>query len=171
MNQPTLYLMMGFPGAGKTTAAKIIAELTNATHLWADHIRRERIKNPTYSHSENQALYKNLNQETAAMLKKGQSVVFDTNFNFYRDREHLRTIASNCNAQCKLIWIQTPKPIAKSRAVDEPHLHKTRVLGAMPEDQFLRLSNQLETPKDNEKVIVLDGTKLTPKYIVEKLEI
>jgi predicted kinase len=157
--------MMGYPGSGKTIASKIIAKNTNAVHLWADHIRREKIGEPTYSISENRSLYSELNEKTAELLKQGISVVFDTNFNFYKDRQRLRKIAAQYSATCQLIWVQTPKKLAKTRAVDEAHLHQSRILGAMPEAQFSRLAKNLEPPQESESFIALDGTKLTPAYI------
>ena len=33
MQKPTLFMMFGYPGAGKTTTAEIINELTGAEHL------------------------------------------------------------------------------------------------------------------------------------------
>lgn len=163
--------MMGYPGSGKTTASKIIAEITNATHLWADQVRREHIQNPTYSSTENSELYKELNRQTGKLLSQGQSVVFDTNFNFYHDREHLREIADQHNADCKLVWIQVPKATAKTRSVDEAHLHSTRVLGAMPESQFDRLSRSLQLPKEDENPVIFDGTKLTKEYVAQQLKL
>ena len=85
--KPTLYLMLGYPGAGKTTTSKVIHALSGAVHLWADQIRRERFGAPTYSHEENLELYDYLNELTSELLRTGQSVIFDTNFNFYKDRE------------------------------------------------------------------------------------
>ncbi len=167
----TLYLLMGFPGSGKTTASKLIAELTGATHLWADQIRREQIIHPTYSSKENRILYESLNKITAQLLHRNQSVVFDTNFNFYHDRQNLRKIAAQNNAQCVLIWVQVPQPLAKQRAVDESHLHTTRVLGAMPEDQFARLAQNLQPPRPDEQPIIFDGTKLTRSYVAAQLKL
>lgn len=165
----TLYLMLGYPGAGKTTTAKIIHELTGAVHLWADQIRRERFETPTYSHHENIELYKHLNQLTEELLAAGNSVVFDTNFNFYKDRQHLRDIAATHGADSKLIWITTKRDTAKMRATENARKQTTRVLGDMPPEDFDRMAKNLEPPHDNEAYTAIDGTKVTADYIREQL--
>ena len=169
MNQPTLYLMLGYPGSGKTTTSKVIHELTGAVHLWADAVRRESIGNPTYSHEENLKLYEYLNNVTEQLLEAGQSVIFDTNFNFYRDREHLRQIAKKHGAKSVLLWVTTPKELAKKRATADAHTQHTRVLGNMPEETFERVSKNLEEPREDESAIEVDGTKVTRQYVAALL--
>ncbi len=170
MAKPTLYLMLGYPGAGKTTTAKVIHELTGAVHLWADQIRRERFEKPTYSHQENLQLYKYLNELTAELLRTGQSVIFDTNFNFYKDRQRLRQIAKKHSAKIRLLWIKTSKEIAKERATDNAHAQHTRVLGNMQLKDFERMTANLEPPHDNERYIDVDGTRVTREYISSLLQ-
>lgn len=165
MQKPVLYLMLGYPGAGKTTTAKTIHELTGAVHLWADHERRERYTNPTHSHQENLDLYNYLNDVTAELLAEGKSVVFDTNFNFHKDRERLRAIAAKHGAACHLVWVTTPKSLAKERATLQSHSQSTRVFGNMPTEDFERISRNLEAPKPDEPAIKVDGTKVSPDYI------
>ncbi len=171
MSQPTLYLMLGYPGSGKTTASKAIAKVAHAVHLWADHERRLKFKAPTYGHQENLRLYDDLNHKTKVLLTEGKSVVFDTNFNFYKDRQHLRKIAKDCGAETKLIWVKTDKKIAKQRATEDAHLQETRVLGNMPPEEFDRMSGNMEKPRGGEKYIELDGTKITKSYVADKLDI
>ncbi len=163
--KPVLYLMLGYPGAGKTTTAKVIAQITGAEHLWADQERRRKFDVPSYTHGENLKLYKELNLFADKMLAEGKSVIFDTNFNFHKDREHLREIATRHGADTKLIWVTTPKDIARNRATKNAHLQKTRVLGNMPAHSFERMSNNLQPPQNNEKYIRVDGTKVSEAYI------
>lgn len=171
MSQPTLYLMLGFPGAGKTTAAKIIHQLTGAVHLWADQERWHKYGAPSYSHAENLELYDDLNKKAERLLREGNSVVYDTNFNFYKDRELLRSIAAKYDAQTKLIWVTTDKATAKHRATENAHLQGTRVLGNMPPENFDRMSHNLQPPQENEAYTELDGTKMTPRYVADQLGI
>jgi predicted kinase len=167
--QQTLFLMLGYPGAGKTTTAEQIAHLTGATHLWADRVRRERFGTPTYTHQENLELYDHLNEVAAELLNAGNSVVYDTNFNFYKDRERLRRVATQHGAQTVLVWVQTPRELAETRATQAKPDERTRVLGKIPPDTFRRMANNLEPPHDDELTLKIDGTKVTANYIRQKL--
>jgi len=166
---PTLYLMVGYPGSGKTTTAKVIHELTGAEHIWADHERKARFGTPTHSKAESRILYDHLNAKIDDLLAEGKSVIFDTNFNFYKDREHMREIAAKNGARAVLIWVQTPREIAFERASIDVHKQETRVLGDMPRSEFDRMTSNLQPPAEDEKPVILDGTKITPEYVAEKL--
>lgn len=170
MKPQRLFLMLGFPGAGKTTVSKMIEELTGAVHLWADHERRKRFGEPTYGHEENLKLYTDMNTMTDALLADGKNVIFDTAFNFYKDREHLRQIAAKHGAHTILIWVRTPKELARERATKDAHLQHTRMLGNMhPTEHFERLSNNLEPPREGEHVIEFDGTHVTPAMVADAI--
>lgn len=166
---PTLYLMVGYPGSGKTTTAKIIHELTGAEHIWADHERKKMFGMPTHSREESDKLYDALNLRAENLLAEGKSVVFDTNFNYMKDREHMRTIAARQHATTRLLWVITPKDIALHRATLQSAGKETRLFGNMAEEVFERMTHQLEPPADNENPLVLDGTQITSEYIKQKL--
>ena len=167
---PTLYLMLGYPGSGKTTTSKAIHRLTGAVHLWADHERWQRFERPTYSHQENLELYADLNKRTDELLGEGKSVIFDTNFNFYKDRQKMRDLAARHNAGVKLLWVTTPRPIARQRATENAHAQDTRVLGDMPAEQFDRMAGNLQPPRADEAPIEVDGTRIADDYISQLLE-
>lgn len=165
----TLYLMLGYPGAGKTTTAQVIHELTGAVHLWADRERRDIYGAPTYSHEENLQLYEQLNREAEQLLRDGKSVIYDTNFKYARDRERLRRIAARTSTQTVLVWVVVPKEIAEQRATDGAGQQQTRILGDMPAATFNHLADHIETPDSSEYVVQLDGTRINPDYVRREL--
>lgn len=167
--KPTLYIFVGCPGAGKTTLAKYICEQTGAVHLWADQERQKMFTYPTHSEEESQQLYKALDIRTEDLLKEGKSVVFDTNFNYFHDRELMRSIAEKYNAELKLIWVTTPKEIAKPRALHHTHRDHNGYMVTMTEAEFNHLCDHLEPPSEQEHPIKIDGNIFNEEDITQKL--
>ncbi len=161
--------MLGYPGAGKTTTAKIIHRLTGAVHLWGDRERRQKFGEPTYTHQENLSLYNELNKVAENLLAEGKDVIFDTNFNFYKDRQHLRDIAKKQGARTIILWLTTSKELAKERATDNAHMQDTRILGNMPVEAFERMSHNLEPPQRDEIYVEVSGTNVSEQSVKEML--
>lgn len=161
--------MVGYPGSGKTTTSKIIHTLTGAEHLWADHERMRMFPHPTHNHEENIKLYAALNARTRELLSQGKSVIFDTNFNFYKDRKKLRVIAAREGAKTIVIWVQTPKDLARERATQLSHGKETRVWGNMPPERFERIARNLQEPHPSEHALILDGRDVDPTAVAQAL--
>lgn len=165
-----LFLFVGYPGAGKTTVAQKLSEQTNAVHIWADHERQKMFSQPKHSKQEHGALYDYLNDKTDRLLAQGQSVIFDTNFNFKKDRNYLKSIAAKYQARTIIIWVTTPKELARQRAVKDSHGKETRLYGNMPLKDFERIAGNLQLPDKSENFIKIDGTKLADSDIARILE-
>jgi predicted kinase len=168
--KPTLYLFVGYPGAGKTHVAKLIEDRTGAEHLWADCIRQERFPNPTHSRAESKQLYDELNAITAQLLSEGKSVIFDTNFNFYDDRQLLRHIAADNDAKTMLIWVNTPKATSYQRAV-HGKVSRNGYAVNITETDFERMAGNLQPPHADEHAVAIDGTQLDPPTVYRALGI
>jgi len=168
MKRHTLYLFVGYPGAGKTRVSRIIAETNGAVHLWADTERHKMFPNPTHSLEESQQLYDHLNAVTEDLLAQGKSVVFDTNFNFHADREKLRAIAERQGAEMIILWIATPVEVAKKRAVGTRLLRNGYTM-SMSEEQFDAIAAKLEPPTKDENFIKIDGTEIDREKIIRLL--
>lgn len=166
MQSPVLYLFVGYPGSGKTTAAQTLASATGAMHLWADKERHARFDAPTHSEAESKELYDALNAQTAALLRAGRSVIFDTNFNHQADRDKLRAIAREAGADIRLLWIQTPLSVAKDRAVHSGQA-RNGYGSAMSADQFDAIAAKLEAPGDDEQPICISGNPLDQQALLE----
>ncbi len=164
-------MLVGYPGSGKTTTSQIIHELTGAVHIWADYERRAMFGAPTHKYEESRALYDHLNQTTDMLLSDSQSVIFDTNFNFRKDRDLLRSIATAYHAETVLIWIKVDKEITRSRALSNTHAVNNQYADTMTAKDFDRITKHLEEPEADEHPIVLNGTQITTRYVAKALGI
>lgn len=160
--------MLGYPGAGKTTIAKIIAKETGAIHLWADGERHKMFDQPAHSHEENLKLYAHMNSEANKLLGEGKSVVFDTSFNLRKDRDHLRNIAAQQSADAIVIWVTTGRQLSHDRAVHSP-INRNGYIEGMDQQQFDSIADKLETPQKDEKVLKIDGAKLDEQALIRLL--
>lgn len=170
MNGLRLYLFIGAPGAGKTQVANLINKLTGAEHLWADVERHRIFGQPTHSLEESDELYRRLNDEADRLLGEGKNVIFDTNFNYYADRQLMRDIAAKRGAETVIIWVTTPEAIARSRAVYPPTMRNGYMQG-MSDQEFNDIVAKLEPPTADEKVIKIDGTKIDEAEIKRLLSL
>jgi predicted kinase len=170
VKQPTLYLMMGLPGAGKTTAAKVIESLTGAIRLSSDEQRLKLWPEPAFSEEEHQKLYDYLDKKTELLLKEGKSVIYDANLNRKIHRQQKYDIVQRTDARCVLCLIKTDEQLAYQRAVIEADGQETRVFGNLDAPVFNRLKDEIEWPH-GESYVELDGTKITPEYVTEILQL
>jgi predicted kinase len=168
MSKPTLYIFIGYPGAGKTTAAQVIAEATGAVHLWADDERHKLFPNPTHSQQESHELYRRLNKKAEELLNSGQSVLYDTNFNFKADRQLMHDMAERHGAQTLILWLDTAVQVARDRAVGE-HTLRNNYTNTMSNEQFETIVSKLEPPEENEKVLKIDDNKLNITALINQI--
>ncbi len=160
--------MLGYPGAGKTTAARAIHELTGAEHVSSDKTRLELFKEPTFSPEEHEKLYSSLDEQTERLLGAGKDVVYDANLNRRQHRQEKYDICKRTGAQPVLVWVRTPKELAKQRAVD-PNRHLLVPHDETAEQMFERIASIIEEPSADEPYTALDGTNITPDYLKNTL--
>lgn len=166
--KPTLHLLMGLPGSGKTTLGKELESITNAVYLSSDEYRVVLFKKPSFSQEEHDVLYATLDHNVEHLLKAGYSVIYDANLNRRHHRQEKYDLANKLGVSVKLWVVEVPLSIAKTRRVSE---QDPRLLpeGESSEKMFDRIADVIEQPDGTEHPIVVDGTRISEEYITTLL--
>lgn len=114
MSTPTLVVVCGLPGTGKTTVAEEIAERRDAALLRTDVVRTDLFPDPDYTDAEAEAVYAELFDRAAAALADGD-VVLDATFRTEAFREGARVVAADVGAEFLLVSVECADATVRRR--------------------------------------------------------
>ena len=105
MNRPSLILLVGIPGSGKTTyAEKYIEENPNTVYLSSDKIRKE-LWGDEATQGDNNEVFSLMQSRAITALNNGQSVVYDATNVTRKDRSYIITLCPKfAKIECHIIW-------------------------------------------------------------------
>ncbi len=125
--RPSLLLMTGLPGSGKTWLARQLARKIPAIHIRSD-VERKRlgglaelgwsgsgVGEGLYSEQQNTSLYQHLTECASHVLNGGFSVIVDATFLRRADRARLQSLAVEVGLQPLLIQCQAPPEVLRAR--------------------------------------------------------
>src|SRR3989344_5724480 len=106
MARSGLTLVIGLPGVGKSTVARLLAEKIGGAVLNSDVTRRELFQNKReYSSKETQAVIKETEKRVTKFLKGGKSVILDALFTKQEPRDYYRKLAESLNADFEIVLV------------------------------------------------------------------
>ena len=112
----TLTLVIGLPGVGKSTVARLLAEKTRTVTLTSDTIRRELFPNKRdYSSKETQAVIKETEKRARNFLKEGKNVILDALFTKQKPRDYYKKFAESLGANFKIVLVTTKEEVIQER--------------------------------------------------------
>jgi predicted kinase len=158
LTRPTLIMLYGFPGAGKSFFGRQLADEIGAAHVQGDRIRYELFEQPRYDRQENEIISHLMDYMSEEFLRSGISVVYDTNAARLSQRRSLRDMARKMKGQHVLIWLQIDVESAFTRVVKRDR-RKADDRYAMPLDRttFEQIIGQMQNPTQTEDYIVISG--------------
>lgn len=110
-----IVLICGLPGVGKTSLARELAVLLNATVLSTDKIRKELIPRPTYSRKERKMIYGVLLLMAKYLHEARVNCILDATFNQKRSRDKVKKVLKLSENQIVTIECVCPKQIVLER--------------------------------------------------------
>ncbi|NIP62400.1 MAG: AAA family ATPase [Nitrosopumilaceae archaeon] len=160
-------MVTGLPGTGKTSLAKEISLLTDASFLSSDKVRKELFKKPTYDSKEKDLVYRALFLLAKYIHATGKNCVIDASFFKEKLRKRAASILNSEKSQLKIIECACPDNVAIKRI-------KSRKAGYSDADEsvFYKIKNEYEPI--SEKHITIDTSQKSPadcaKQAIAQLE-
>ncbi len=110
-----LVIICGLPGVGKTTVAKNLAPLIDASILSTDKIRKEFISNPTYQREERALIYDVMILLAKYLHQAGRNCILDATFNKEYSRNQVKNMLKISDDQFFIVECTCPEKIIFSR--------------------------------------------------------
>ncbi len=152
-----IIIMVGLPGSGKSTAAKLIAKKMNGVVLRSDEIRKELFALPSYSDEETAAVYQAL-FDRAKIDCADSHVILDATFSQRRHRSAAVKMAESLAVPLSFVLTVAPEALVRQRialresdasdAKFEQYLEKKAAFEPLREEHF-----RIDTAEDIESQI------------------
>ena len=111
---PTVVIVFGLPGTGKSYFASRLAGLTNAAYINSDRLRKELLATRTYSDKEKEIVYREILEKTKRAINENTNVVLDATFYKNDIRNRLLEEIKN-SAEISFIEIRANEDIIMQR--------------------------------------------------------
>jgi predicted kinase len=163
LNRPTLILLYGYPGAGKTYFARQLCQEISAAHVQGERIRYELFENPAFDRQENDVVNHLMEYMAEEFLSSGVSVVYDVNAARAGVRRSLRDMARKAKAQPLLVWFQIDPETAFARTIKrDKRKADDKYAASLDRNTFDSLSQGMQNPTPLEDFMVISGKHTYP---------
>ncbi len=112
---PSLIVISGLPGTGKSYFARRLAERVPAAIVESDAMRKALFPTPWYTPEESQRMFHATHVLIEDLLRRGISVIFDATNLMEHHREPLYNIAERLKAKLVIVKVEAPPEVVRER--------------------------------------------------------
>ncbi len=177
--RPTLVLMCGLSGSGKTWVAQRLAPALRAVHLRSDIERkrlaglppaarsRSAVAQGLYAREVTLAVYERLAECATDTLAGGYTAIVDATFGAAEDRARFRTLAARLGLDTCIIYCHAPREVLEARIrerqrrANDPSEANVEVLHWQ--------ERHFTAPAAHEAQIVLDAARSAPQELARRI--
>lgn len=164
-----LVMLMGFPGAGKTHCARLLAARLGAAHVATDHLRSRLFIAASYADDENRAVFTVAEALVDELLAEGHTVVLDATNLVARYRApmervagrrdvavlHVLVVADDVETRARLAARAVARADGDHSDADVGVYERMRVRGFEPPERFVELENGPDLGAEIERIASL----------------
>jgi len=161
--KPTIILVVGLPGAGKSFFARKFAEAFNTPLVSIDEARMILTGTPSYEKEENEALRDITDIYIRELMKTERPFIVDGGFGSVIERLNLAKEARKAGYDTLLVWVQTDLTSAQWRSTHRSDKREgDRFNLSLQDPQFTKFSKAFQIPSPKENPVVISGKHTFP---------
>ncbi|MFA5939079.1 MAG: ATP-binding protein [Sinimarinibacterium sp.] len=155
MSPPLLMVLIGLPGAGKTTLARVLAPRLAATIVDRDAIRARCCPGAPADARSNAIANAEMVREIGQRLRSGESVIADgRTYAADADRCRMAEMGLAAGARVRFVWLDVSLTLAKQRVAQSRGAHPASDRTARLVHEVARRFDEVE-----DRALHLDGSR------------
>lgn len=156
--KPLIIILVGLPGAGKSSFARQFSETFGAPIVSYDRLRYELFTEPQYSKEEQDILARVANYQLGEILKTKQTCILDGDGAARVDRMRIAKTAKEAGYSTLIVWVQTDEATAKQRATRRlKQKQEDKYSNTLTSEQYEAFVKKFTAPNHSEPYIVISG--------------
>ncbi|WP_135829390.1 AAA family ATPase [Halorussus halobius] len=112
---PTVVVVCGLPGVGKTTVAEDVADRVDGRIVRTDVVRKDLFSDPDYTPAESRRVYAELFDRARETVEGGRSVVLDGTFKDAAHRDRALELSESLDADFRLVKVECDEDVVRER--------------------------------------------------------